>query len=212
LRRAAAVTTAGVLLGLVACDLWVVQVRTWWDHHSFTSCVVSSLLVLGVTVLILDEVLARRQRQERSVSVAVQAVIVYGQARQSYDAVASIADAGVAGSGADLDVAESDARDGVRSLASMILVASPALFDDREARLFLEEVQRLAATMYGLLTLRRISPVPERGDVDSIVARLKAGRAEMDARVRPLAARLADKDRVPLEALAELAARGPAST
>ncbi|MGA3219711.1 MAG: hypothetical protein ABSE77_11665 [Acidimicrobiales bacterium] len=78
LRRAAAVTTAGVLLGLVACDVWVAGVRAWWDRHSFTSCVVSSLLVLGVTVLIIDEVLARRQRRERAGPVAVQALIVYG--------------------------------------------------------------------------------------------------------------------------------------
>lgn len=90
LRRAAAGATAGVLLGLVACDVWVAGVRAWWDRRSFTSCVVSSLLVLGVTVLIIDEVLARRRRQERAVSVAVQALIVYAQALRSRDAALSL--------------------------------------------------------------------------------------------------------------------------
>ncbi|MGA3216202.1 MAG: hypothetical protein ABSD97_11010 [Acidimicrobiales bacterium] len=212
LRLATAVATAGVLVGLVACDIWVAGVRAWWDRHSFTSCVVSSLLVLGVTVLIIDEVLARRQRKERTVSVAVQAVIVYGQAHHSYEAVMAEVMAGAGGGGTDgvgaeRDDAEVDAHDEVRSLASMLLVASPALFDDPEARLFLEDVQRLAATMYGALALHKISPAAPPEDGDGTVARLHAGRLKMDARVRPLAARLADKDRVPLEALADLASR-----
>jgi hypothetical protein len=114
-----------------------------------------------VTALILDEVLARRQRKERAVSVAVQALIVDGQAVRSFDAVVAMAGAG--GGGDELDVAQVDVRDEVRSLANMILVASPALFDDPEARLFLEEVQRLAGTMYGALALCKISPAPPTG-------------------------------------------------
>jgi hypothetical protein len=229
-----------VLLGLVACDVWVAGVRAWWDRHSFTSCVVSSLLVLGVTVLIIDEVLARRQRKERAGSVAVQALIVYGQARRSCDAVVAMAVAGTGraggsgagaggaggsgagaggaggsgagGDGAELDVAQVDVRDEVRSLATMILVASPALFDDPEARLFLEEVQRLAGTMYGALALHKVSPAAAAGDGDGTVAALRTARSKMDARVCPLAARLADKDRAPLDALGNLAARRPAPT
>ena len=133
-------------------------VRAWWDRHSFTSCVVSSLLVLGVTVLILDKI-ARRQRNQRAVSVAVQALIVYGQAVRSCDAVVAMAGAGAGGGGEELDVAQVDVRDEVRSLANMILVASPALFDDPEAQLFVEEVQRLAGTMYGALALYKSHPL-----------------------------------------------------
>ena len=198
-----------MLLGLVACDVWVAGVRAWWDRHSFTSCVVSSLLVLGVTVLILDEVLARRQRNQRAVSVAVQALIVYGQAVRSCDAVVAMAGAGAGGDGDELDVAQVDVRDEVRSLANMILVASPALFDDPEARLFVEEVQRLAGTMYGALALYKISPAPPTAGGDGSVARLRAGRSNIGARVGPLAARLADKDRAPLDTLVDLTARGP---
>ncbi|HTW07497.1 MAG TPA: hypothetical protein VME46_08305 [Acidimicrobiales bacterium] len=212
LRLAAAVTTTGVLVGLVACDFWVPGTRAWWDRHSFTSCVVSSLLVLGVTVLILDEVLARRQRKERAGSVAVQALIVYGQAVRSCDAVVAMAGIGAEGDRAELDVAQVDVRDEVRSLANMILVASPALFDDPEARLFLEEVQRLAGTMYSALAMYKISATRPPGDGDGIVGRLRAARLNMGARVGPLAARLADKDRAPLDTLVHLATRrsGPA--
>jgi hypothetical protein len=170
---------------------------------------VSSLLVLGVTVLILDEVLARRRRKERAVSVAVQALIVYGQAVRSCDAVVAMAGAGAGGHGAELDVAQVDVRDEVRSLANMVLVASPALFDDPEARLFLEEVQRLAGTMYSALAQYKASAAPPTGDGDGAVGRLRAARSRMGARVGPLAARLADKDRAPLDALAEPAARRP---
>ena len=141
--------------------------------------------MLGVTVLIIDEVLARRQRKERSVSVAVQAVIVYGQARHSYEAVMAAVVAGSDRGAGDGVVAEQgaqvDASDEVRILASMILIASPVLFDDPEARLFLEDVQRLAATMYGALSLRKISPEPPTGDGDDTLVRLRAGRSKMDA-------------------------------
>ncbi|MCU1493788.1 MAG: hypothetical protein JWO62_1552, partial [Acidimicrobiaceae bacterium] len=58
LRRVAALGVALALLALVACDLWIQSVRVWWDQHSLTGSVVSSLLVLAVTALIVDEVVA----------------------------------------------------------------------------------------------------------------------------------------------------------
>jgi hypothetical protein len=64
------VVAAVVLLVVVGSDLWIDRARVWWDRHSITGSVVSNLLVLAVTALIVDEVVARRQRQERAVSVA----------------------------------------------------------------------------------------------------------------------------------------------
>ena len=155
--------------------------RTWWEGHSFTGNVVSSLLVLGVTALIFDEVVARRQRQERAASVAVQGLIVYGQAVRAYNTF--MADPGAVTGGAGVDAEHFDqVRDEARNLASMILVASAPLFDDPEARLFLEEVQRLTGLMYrGLI---RTSPASSSADNESLVPRLKACRSRMDARVR----------------------------
>jgi len=85
-RRAAAVVVAMTLLALVATDLWMAGVRMWWDRHSITGSVTSSLLVVAFTGLIVDEVVADRQRRDRSASVAVQALIVYGQIRRTYAA------------------------------------------------------------------------------------------------------------------------------
>jgi hypothetical protein len=87
LRQLAGPFVAVALLALVASDLWIEGARVWWDRHSLTTSVVSSLLVLAFTGLIVDEVIARRQRQERAASVAVQSLIVYGQTRRAHDAL-----------------------------------------------------------------------------------------------------------------------------
>src|SRR5580692_1924246 len=87
LRRIAAASVAFGLVTLVACDLWIEGFRTWWDRHSLTGSVVSNLLVLAFTGLIVDEVVARRQRKQRRVSVAIQGLIVYSQARRAFNAL-----------------------------------------------------------------------------------------------------------------------------
>jgi len=66
-RRLAATAAAAVLVMLVAGDLLVRRVRTWGNGHSLTGSVVTSLLVLAVAALIVDEVVAHRQRRERAV-------------------------------------------------------------------------------------------------------------------------------------------------
>lgn len=138
---------------LVVCDVSIRSFRLWWNSHSLTGDIASSLLVVAVTGLVIDEVVAHRQRRERSVSVAVQALIVYGQARRATDAAASILrDAGTPGP-EDTRVAQARdlARDEMRILASMLLTSSSNLFDDPDARVFLERVQRLAGDVYGVL-------------------------------------------------------------
>lgn len=127
-RRVAAVAVALTLSGLIAGDLWIAGFRTWWDRHSLTGSIVASLLVLAVTGLIVDEVVARRQRRERAVSVAVQGLIVFGQARRAFGAVSS----------SDVEqLRSSAAAEELRTLEGMLLTASPSLFDDPAARPFL---------------------------------------------------------------------------
>ena len=109
------------LVTLISCDLWIAGVREWWDRRSFTSSVVSNLLVLAVTGVIVDEVVARRRRQERAVSVAVQGLIVYGQTRRAHDAIAA---------SESPERASNTATEELRTLASMVLTAAPNLFDD----------------------------------------------------------------------------------
>jgi len=122
----------------MACDLWLGGFGAWWDRHSLTGSIVSNLLVLAVAGLIVDDVVARRQRRERAVSVAVQGLIVFGQARRACGAILS-SDVEEPGSTA--------AADELRTLASMLLTASPSLFDDPAARRFLEEVERFSVSM-----------------------------------------------------------------
>jgi len=173
------------LVALVACDLWVGSVRTWWDQHSLTGSVVSDLLVLAVAGLIVDEVVARRQRRDRSVSVAVQGLIVYGQARRTHDAIVSI--------GADGQPA-GVAADELRTLANMLLTSSPSLFDDPAARTFLEQVERFSVTMFRLVSAAAGRPVEahDREQLSQEMTRVKES-------VQPLLIRIPSEERRLLE-------------
>jgi hypothetical protein len=180
-RRLLAAAIAAAIIAIVACDLWVGAFRDWWDRHSITGSVIASLLVLGVTAVIVDEVLARRQRRERATSVAVQALIVYLQAVRAYEALAG-------------DNAEAVGEE-MRSLASMLLTASPNLFDDPQARIFLENVQRLAGTMVRAAP----SAQPTGGDSADQQSRLAAAMSAVQASRIPLLARLSEEYRATVE-------------
>ena len=202
LRRAAAVLVAMSLLALVATDLWVAGVRMWWDRHSITGSVTSSLLVVAFTGLIVDEVVADRQRRDRSASVAVQALIVFGQIRRAYAAITTTTESGSH---------PVDATEELRTVASMLLTASAGLFDDPVARRFLEESERFTASM--LQTVRRRSGNQQSGDksdtksgderAESDRAGLRSGMSRLSETVAPLMARLAPEDRSVLEGPAE---------
>lgn len=77
----------------------------------------------------------------------------------------------------------------------MILITSPSLFDDIEARLFLVEVQRLAGIMYGCLAL---GPEASGGRTagTALAAWLVASRQRVEERAQPLAARVPAAERV----------------
>jgi hypothetical protein len=175
IRIASAVFVSATLLALAAGDLWDAAMRSWWSRHSFTGNVVSSLLIVGVTALIFDELVARRQRKARAVSVAVQAAIVYGQSRRVYDAVLA---------SADEDDRKSAGED-LRNLASMLLTAGPVLFDDPQARQFLAKVERLAGSIYRALTTTTGGPLNP-----NIRERLKAEMAELEEAANPLVGRI----------------------
>jgi hypothetical protein len=178
-RRITAVAVAASLIVLVVCDLTIGSFRAWWDRHSLTASVVSSLLVLAVTALIFDEIVARRQRKERALSVAVQALIVYGQGQRTWNAVKS---SGADGNGAGSVLEE------WRALGSMLLTASPALFEDPEARRFLEEMERFSGLV--VVRLRRSDGTLADGDRQ----RLEAEFSKIEQTVAPLMARLPKTD------------------
>jgi len=141
MRRLGAVLIACALIALVACDVAVAGFGPWWDRHAITTSIVSSLLIVGATALIFNEVVAARQRRERSVAVAAQALIVYGQAQEAYQAVVSSDPS-----------SRAEVPEELRDLASNLLVAAPSLFDDQAARIFLSQVDKMMSVLYATAT------------------------------------------------------------
>jgi hypothetical protein len=181
-RRVTAAAVAASLVVLVVCDLSIASFQKWWEHHALTTSIVSSLLVLAVAGLIVDEIVAHRQRKERATSVAVQALIVYGQGRRTWDAVKSSGPE-------DQDGAGGGALEEWRALASMLLSASPALFEDPDARRFLEEVERFS----GLILSKIHSSNGTLAEDDRRY--LDAEFSKVEHAVGPLMARLSTTDR-----------------
>jgi hypothetical protein len=138
-RLVAALAAVAVLVVLVVCDETVTGVRRFFELHAFTASIAASLLTLAVTLLVVDQVVARRNQKERAESVAVQSLILYGQAKRAHQAVLA---AERSGGSPSPEVGEE-----LRSLATMMLSASASLFDDPEARVFLEHLQRSSAAM-----------------------------------------------------------------
>lgn len=173
------------LLALVACDLWIRAFQLWWEQHSLTCSVAANLLVLAVAGLFVDEVVARRRRRERAQSVAVQALIVYGQARRAWNTVVT---AGEMSTGSSDDASEE-----FRALGNMLLTAAPRLFDDPEARRFLEETERFSVSVFR-------TAAQSRGQLnEGDRAELEVAMAELQAAVHPLFERIPDADRALLE-------------
>jgi hypothetical protein len=140
-----------------------------------------------VAGLIVDEVVARRQRRERSVSVAVQGLIVFGQARRAYQAI-------MAGDADDRDAG--GVADELRTLAGMMLTASSSLFDDPEARRLLEQVERFSVSM-----LSAVSPKTQSKSGEDPRGALTSELALVQAAVAPLLGRLPAQDQPLLEGL-----------
>lgn len=146
----ATVAVLVVALVLVALDLADRSVRHFWETHALTTDTVAGLLVLALTVLIVNQILSRRQLTDRSRAVAVQAGIVLVQARRSVKSVLATRD----GAG-DQDAA----RDELRTYSIMLLVSAPVLIEDRVAREFLEQAQGLAGEIGRVLAPSDVTAV-----------------------------------------------------
>ena len=134
----AAVLAMLVMLTVVVGELTDAGQRRWWAAHPLTTDTVAGLLVLLVTVLVVNQVLNRRQARQRGHAVAAQAAIMTAQANRSAMAVSSAID----GSGD-----RGAARDGLRTYMMMLLTGAPVLIGDPVARRFLEQAQYLGGVM-----------------------------------------------------------------
>ncbi len=75
----AVVVTLGTV-ALVLLDLTDPGVRLWWLSHALTTDTVSGMLVVLLTVLVVDQVVRRRQILDRARAISAQAGIVGAQA------------------------------------------------------------------------------------------------------------------------------------
>jgi hypothetical protein len=140
----AAILAMLIMLALVVGELADAGQRRWWAAHPLATSTVAGLLVLLVTVLVVNQLLDRRQAGQRGHAVAAQAAIMVAQATRSAKAVSSA----IGGSG-DRDAAS----DGFRTFMMMLLISAPLLIDDSVARRFLEQAQYFAAVMARTLAL-----------------------------------------------------------
>src|ERR1700693_6387016 len=121
-----ALTGPAIATVLVVLDLTVGPVHRYWSLHSFTSSVLSGLLVLLLTVLIVDRVTRFRQLSNQSRAIAAQAAAIAAQAKRAADAVTSPStDDHQAGS------------DELRTYTLMLFTGAPLLIDANVSRAFL---------------------------------------------------------------------------
>jgi hypothetical protein len=138
----AAIAATLVAAGLVLAEIDDTGMRHWWSSHALTTDTVSGLLVLLITLLVVNQVVRRRQLRDRSQAVAAQAAIMLAQANRASSAVSSALD----GSGD-----RGSASDEFRTYMMMLLVGAPVLIDGRVSRSFLEQAQRLGGEMARVL-------------------------------------------------------------
>lgn len=133
-----------ITVALIAGELTDAGQRRWWLARPLTTDTVAGLLVLLITVLVVNQLLTRRQARQRAHAVAAQAAIMATQAARAAGAVSSVID----GSGD-----RSAAFDGFRTYMMMLLVGAPVLMDDPVARHFLEQAQYLGGIMARMLAV-----------------------------------------------------------
>lgn len=153
--------------------------RFWWVTHAFTTDTVAGVLVVLLTVLVVDQVVRRRQLLDRSRAISAQATIVAAQASRSAQAVSDA----VSGSG-DREAA----GDAFRTYMIMLLVAAPVLIDAKVSRNFLEDAQRLGGEMGHVLATMSRGPegtAPSVKRLDAAAQRLTAAAAPLKAQLTP---------------------------
>ena len=144
-----AVLATLITVALVVGELTDAGQRRWWATRPLTTDTVAGLLVLLITVLVVNQLLIRRQNRQRGHAVAAQAAIMAAQAARSAQAVSALLD----GSG-DRDAAS----DGFRTYMLMLLTGAPVLINDPIARHFLEQAQYLGGQMARILAAIDKSP------------------------------------------------------
>jgi hypothetical protein len=165
-----------VVLALIALDIVDDSFNTWFDHHSFTTDAVSTLLGLAVAALVVDRISDRRRLRDRAQVMAAQGAMIAAQGLRANQAVTGVLDGNGNGNG-DRDAAE----DELRTYLTMMLTGAPVLMDAPATRTFLEASQHLAAELARALVVTRSGDPPD--DVDE---RLSDAAGQVRVTVEPL--------------------------
>jgi hypothetical protein len=155
---AAAVSVLVLTIVAVVLDIADASVRNFWSRHSFTSSVVSGLLVLLLTVLFVDRVNQARKIKDQSRAVGVQASVIVVQAGRAADAITRAS---------PTDEDRDEAAQELRTYMQMLLTSAPILIEARDSRAFLEGAQQTAGELFRAL---RVRGDDENADVSGRVA------------------------------------------
>jgi hypothetical protein len=142
--------TCALVIGEMADD----RMRRWWAGHALTTDTVAGLLVLLITVLVVDQVVSRRQVNDRSRAVGAQAAIILSQAIRASREVSQALAQGLGRGERDA------AADEFRTYMIMLLVGAPVLIDAKVSRAFLEQAQALGGEMALALAASAKAPSP----------------------------------------------------
>jgi hypothetical protein len=141
----AALSVLALTVVAVVLDIVDASVRGFWSRHSFSSSVVSGLLVLLLTVLFVDRVNRARKIKDQSRAVGVQAAVIVAQAGRAADAMTRPA---------QTDEDRDEASQELRTFMQMLLTSAPILIEARDSRAFLEVAQQTAGELFRALRLR----------------------------------------------------------
>ena len=149
----------------------------------FTADTAAGILIVGITVLIVNQVLAVRQLRERSRAITAQAAILVEQATPATQATSDAAD----GSGD-----RATARDEVRTYNDRAVDRRPDPDRRKTSRTFLAEAQKLGAQLVNVLTTK----AEDSGNVAQSVALLDETLQHLRDGVAPLLELLEVKPRI----------------
>jgi hypothetical protein len=168
----ATIAVTGLTLVLVVLEITDGPFRGWLAARPFTTATAAGILVLGITVLVVDQVVRMRQLRDRSRATAAQAAIVLGQATRATRAASDA----LSGSG-DRTAASEE----VRTYMTMLLIAAPILIDAKPSRTFLEQAQRLGHQLVNIPAADKSSTTAAQSaaQLDQAVEQLKGAAAPL---------------------------------